>query len=69
MKPSGRFAGARMDKVALLPDRARNELFSETAAAMKTTPAIAEKDFWVVWVGDQAYTTRGHYLYKGGASH
>ena len=50
MKPSSRFAGARMDKVALLSDRARNELFLETAAAMKTTPAIAEKDFWVVWV-------------------
>lgn len=39
-----------MDKVAHLSQRERSELFSETANAMRTTPAIAEKDFWVVWV-------------------
>jgi hypothetical protein len=39
-----------MDKVARLPESDRNELFRETANAMHTTPAIAEKDFWVVWV-------------------
>ncbi len=39
-----------MDKVANLPLLSRNALFSETANAMRTTPAIIEKDFWVVWV-------------------
>ncbi len=39
-----------MDKVARLSQRERSELFAETATAMRTTPAIAEKDFWVVWV-------------------
>lgn len=39
-----------MDRVAQLPDNERRELFGETAAAMKTVPAIVEKDFWVVWV-------------------
>jgi len=39
-----------MDKVAQLLAAERSELFSETASAMRTTPAIIEKDFWVVWV-------------------
>ncbi|MBT3604356.1 MAG: nucleotidyl transferase AbiEii/AbiGii toxin family protein [Candidatus Latescibacteria bacterium] len=39
-----------MDSVALLPDSERNALFGETARMMSTTPAITEKDFWVVWV-------------------
>jgi len=39
-----------MDKVARLSQKDRSDLFAETAAAMRTTPAIAEKDFWVVWV-------------------
>jgi hypothetical protein len=39
-----------MDKVARLPAKDRSDLFAETAQAMRTTPAIAEKDFWVVWV-------------------
>lgn len=38
-----------MDKVARLSTTDRNALLSETANAMRTTPAIAEKDFWVVW--------------------
>jgi len=41
-----------MHKVANLSDKERSELFSETASRMKTTNAIAEKDFWVVWVLD-----------------
>lgn len=39
-----------MDKVARLSQRDRSDLFAETAHAMSTKPAIAEKDFWVVWV-------------------
>lgn len=39
-----------MDKVANLSQKDRSDLFAETANAMRTMPAIAEKDFWVVWV-------------------
>ena len=39
-----------MDKVAHLSQQDRSDLFAETATAMRTTPAIVEKDFWVVWV-------------------
>ena len=39
-----------MDKVANLPAKDRQALFGETANAMRTTAAIIEKDFWVVWV-------------------
>ncbi len=39
-----------MDKVARLSQKDRSDLLAETAAAMRTTPAITEKDFWVVWV-------------------
>lgn len=38
-----------MDKIAVLPQEKRSELFSETATLMNTTNAIVEKDFWVVW--------------------
>lgn len=34
-----------MDSVARLTDKERNELFAETAAAMRAVPAITEKDF------------------------
>lgn len=39
-----------MDKVARFSQRDRSDLFGETAKVMRTTPAIVEKDFWVVWV-------------------
>ena len=39
-----------MDQVASLPDRARSEFFSETAARMGVHPAVVEKDFWVTWI-------------------
>ena len=39
-----------MDKVAHLSQQDRSDLFAETANLMRTTPAIVEKDFWVVWV-------------------
>lgn len=60
-----------MDSVARLSARERNALFAETAVAMRTVPAIAEKDFWVVWVLDKLF---GHVQlkrklqFKGGTS-
>jgi len=39
-----------MERVARSPAAERSALFAETAARMKTTPAVAEKDFWVTWV-------------------
>lgn len=60
-----------MDKVAKLSQRERNELFSETANAMRTTPAIVEKDFWVVWVLGRIFanTELARILkFKGGTS-
>lgn len=60
-----------MDKVARLPATERNALFAETAAAMRTVPAIVEKDFWVVWVLDKLFgdTRLGKRLqFKGGTS-
>jgi len=60
-----------MDSVANLSDKQRQELFAETAAAMKTVPAIPEKDFWVVWVLGKLFTdpVLGRILqFKGGTS-
>lgn len=39
-----------MEKVAKISQSERSDLFKETATKMRTTPAIIEKDFWVVWV-------------------
>lgn len=60
-----------MDKLALLQASARNDLFRETAHAMKTTPAIVEKDFWVVWTLDKLFgdaTLQRVLKFKGGTS-
>ena len=60
-----------MDSVASLPDKQRRELFAETAAAMKTVPAIPEKDFWVVWVLGKLFTDPVFgriFKFKGGTS-
>jgi Nucleotidyl transferase AbiEii toxin, Type IV TA system len=60
-----------MDKVAQLSARERKELFTETAAAMTTTPAIAEKDFWVVWALHRLFgheRLKGMLQFKGGTS-
>lgn len=60
-----------MDNIARLAAAERNDLFAETAAAMRSMPAIAEKDFWVVWVlnkifGDEVLGKR--LQFKGGTS-
>lgn len=60
-----------MDKVARLDARERNALFGETAGAMRTIPAIVEKDFWVVWVLDKLFSDAGLQRvlkFKGGTS-
>jgi len=60
-----------MDKIAQLPAREHNVLFTETAVAMKTTPAIPEKDFWVVWVLDKLFShphLKNILQFKGGTS-
>jgi len=60
-----------MEKVAHLSQQERSDLFSETARAMSTTPAIAEKDFWVVWVLSRVFANveLAHILkFKGGTS-
>lgn len=60
-----------MDRVARLPTAERSALFAETAARMRTTPAVAEKDFWVTWVlgrlfGDAELARL--LMFKGGTS-
>ena len=60
-----------MDRVAHLPAGDRSALFAETAARMKTTPAVVEKDFWVTWVLDRLFSDAAlsHLLmFKGGTS-
>ena len=60
-----------MDKVARLSQQDRSELFAETATAMRTTPAIAEKDFWVVWMLSRVFANADLariLKFKGGTS-
>ena len=60
-----------MDRVARLPAAERSALFAETAAKMKTTPAVAEKDFWVTWVLDRLFADAelaSMMMFKGGTS-
>lgn len=44
-----------MNKIAGLSITERSELFSETAAQRRMTPAIIEKDFWVTWTLDKLF--------------
>ncbi len=60
-----------MDSVARLPPAQRHELFSETAARMNMTPAIAEKDFWVCWTLSKLFAhpeLSRLLMFKGGTS-
>ncbi len=60
-----------MNKFALLANSDRQAVFGETANTMKTTPAIIEKDFWVVWVLDKIFAhpeLRKILRFKGGTS-
>ncbi len=60
-----------MNRVALLPESARADLFSETAAKLNMTPMVVEKDFWVCWVLSKLFGNDqlGRVLlFKGGTS-
>ncbi|AUB83136.1 nucleotidyl transferase AbiEii/AbiGii toxin family protein [Candidatus Thiodictyon syntrophicum] len=60
-----------MDKVARFPPDQRRDLFSETAAKMGMTPAVAEKDFWVTWILDRLFREpklARLLMFKGGTS-
>lgn len=60
-----------MDKIAQIPAKQRSELFQETARLMKTTNAIVEKDFWVVWVLNKLFSDdrlNKILMFKGGTS-
>lgn len=60
-----------MNKFALLANSDRQAVFGETANMMKTTPAIIEKDFWVVWVLDKVFAhpeLQKILRFKGGTS-
>jgi len=60
-----------MDKVANLSQKDRSDLFAETASTMRTTPAIVEKDFWVVWVLSRVFANADLariLKFKGGTS-
>ncbi len=60
-----------MDKVASLAEEQRRKLFTETARKMNTTPAIIEKDFWVVWILDKIFgddRLNKILMFKGGTS-
>ena len=45
-----------MDRVAGLSAAERSALFSETAAGLGPTPAVIEKDFWVVWTLERLFS-------------
>ncbi len=60
-----------MNRVVLLEAHEREEIFGETASRMGTTPAIIEKDFWVVWALDKIFTDEmlnKILIFKGGTS-
>ena len=60
-----------MNNIANLTEKERNELFKETAHIMKTTNAIVEKDFWVVWTLNKLFSDdrlNKILMFKGGTS-
>ncbi len=60
-----------MDKIAKYSEQARVALFTESAAVLKLSPGVVEKDFWVVWVLRQLFESdllAGKILFKGGTS-
>ena len=60
-----------MNSVAELSIEQRSELFLETASVMKTTNAIVEKDFWVVWTLNKLFSDERLnkiLMFKGGTS-
>jgi len=72
MKLSKKYARyMTMNNIAILSINERNELFLETATLMKTTSAIVEKDFWVVWTLNKLFSDKRLskiLMFKGGTS-
>jgi hypothetical protein len=60
-----------MESVARLSPAERRELFAETAARKRMTPAIVEKDFWVCWTLGRLFAhpeLSRLLMFKGGTS-
>ncbi len=60
-----------MESVARLSSAERRELFAETAARKRMTPAIVEKDFWVCWTLGRLFAhaeLSRLLMFKGGTS-
>ena len=60
-----------MDKIATYSQKECQELFSETASRRNMTPAIVEKDFWVVWTLYKMFSNEKLaklLIFKGGTS-
>ena len=60
-----------MDRIALLTNQERYDLFSESASQLRMVPAVIEKDFWVTWVLKQLFnhpTLSSQLMFKGGTS-
>jgi len=60
-----------MERVARLAAEQRRDLFSETAARLRMTPAVAEKDFWVTWMLQRLFADpelARLLMFKGGTS-
>ncbi|MFS6536431.1 nucleotidyl transferase AbiEii/AbiGii toxin family protein [Idiomarina loihiensis] len=59
------------EKIALLSEEKRKELFQESAAQLGMKPASIEKDFWVCWALQRIFsdqTLNQQLLFKGGTS-
>lgn len=61
-----------MNRVATLPEKERNELFTLTAERLGMgTVAVVEKDFWVCWTLKQLFEhpeLSKQLIFKGGTS-
>ena len=60
-----------MDRVALLTQNERSDLFREASAQLGMSTAIVEKDFWVCWVLKNIFSCEQlnpHLVFKGGTS-
>ena len=60
-----------MKKIAIIEASEREALFSNTAAKMKISEAVIEKDFWVCYMLDYLFhrcAWKDHLAFKGGTS-
>lgn len=60
-----------MNRILQLSTEEREQLFNEAAIKIAATPAIVEKDFWVVWVLDKIFKDdrlNKILMFKGGTS-